>query len=87
MNGIEQEHCHSCGTKEGEFEARDVKGLPMTLCSDCRDTLDAQAGQNYERRLPKKDRRQIGNRRSSGYRYRKAGWSDRRQGERRRGNA
>lgn len=82
MNGIEQEHCHSCGTKEGEFEARDVKGLPMTLCSDCRDTLDAQAGERQRRK--NQERRKNQDRRIGGYRK---DWEDRRQGERRRGNA
>lgn len=81
--GLERNHCQSCGTQEGEFADREVDGIPMVLCSDCRDTLDVQTEQKSERREATRDRRQNQDRRAGGYRTDCKDWSDRRRGERR----
>ena len=62
--GLEREHCQGCGTQEGEFETQEVEGIPMVLCSDCRESLNREARGDEERR--KGDRRQIADRRFMG---------------------
>jgi len=47
---LERAHCQSCGTQEGEFEAWDVEGIPVVLCSDCREALDREVREDEERR-------------------------------------
>lgn len=79
--GLERNHCQSCGTQEGEFEDRDVKGIPIVLCANCRDTLDGETEQKSERRRLNHDRRHSNI--SRRVQYRSSAWSDRRRGERR----